>query len=173
MYREQLIRFPLSRKVNMIEIERKFLVLSDAFKEEAFKKTRIIQGFLNTDPERTVRVRLKENQGILAVKGLTSKNGITRFEWEKDISKTEAEALLKLCEKGIIDKMRYEVKIENHIFEVDEFFEDNKGLVIAEIELKVEGETFIKPKWLGEEVTGQIKYYNSQLSKHPFNTWKK
>jgi CYTH domain-containing protein len=157
----------------MIEIERKFLVLSDAFKEEAFKKTRIIQGFLNTDPERTVRVRLKENQGILAVKGLTSKNGITRFEWEKDISKTEAEALLKLCEKGIIDKMRYEVKIENHIFEVDEFFEDNKGLVIAEIELKVEGETFIKPKWLGEEVTGQIKYYNSQLSKHPFNTWKK
>jgi CYTH domain-containing protein len=155
----------------MIEIERKFLVLSDAFKEEAFKKTRIIQGFLNTDPERTVRVRLKENQGILAVKGLTSKNGITRFEWEKDISKTEAEALLKLCEKGIIDKMRYEVKMENHIFEVDEFFEDNKGLVIAEIELKVEGETFIKPKWLGEEVTGQIKYYNSQLSKHPFNTW--
>jgi CYTH domain-containing protein len=155
----------------MIEIERKFLVLSDAFKEEAFKKTRIIQGFLNTDPERTVRVRLKENQGILAVKGLTSKNGITRFEWEKDISKTEAEALLKLCEKGIIDKMRYEVKIENHIFEVDEFFEDNKGLVIAEIELKVESETFIKPKWLGEEVTGQIKYYNSQLSKHPFNTW--
>jgi CYTH domain-containing protein len=155
----------------MIEIERKFLVLSDAFKEEAFKKTRIIQGFLNTDPERTVRVRLKENQGILAVKGLTSKNGITRFEWEKDISKTEAEALLKLCEKGIIDKMRYEVKIENHIFEVDEFFGDNKGLVIAEIELKVEGETFIKPKWLGEEVTGQIKYYNSQLSKHPFNTW--
>jgi CYTH domain-containing protein len=102
---------------------------------------------------------------------LTSKNGITRFEWEKDISKTEAETLLKLCEKGIIDKMRYEVKIENHIFEVDEFFEDNKGLVIAEIELKVEGETFIKPKWLGEEVTGQIKYYNSQLSKHPFNTW--
>jgi len=173
MYREQLIRFPLLRKVNMIEIERKFLVLSDAFKEEAFKKTRIIQGFLNTDPERTVRVRLKENQGILAVKGLTSKNGITRFEWEIDISKTDAEALLKLCEEGIIDKVRHEVKVENHIFEIDEFFGDNKGLVIAEIELKTESELFVKPKWLGVEVTGQIKYYNSQLSKHPFNTWKK
>jgi CYTH domain-containing protein len=118
-------------------------------------------------------VRLKENTGILTVKGETSKNGVTRFEWEKDISKSDAEALLQLCEKGIIDKIRYEVKVGTHIFEVDEFFEENKGLVIAEIELKSEDETFTKPKWLGKEVTGQIKYYNSQLSKHPFNTWKK
>lgn len=165
-------RFPFSWEMNMVEIERKFLVISDAYKEEAFKKTRIVQGFLNTHPERTVRVRLKENHGILTVKGKTSKDGVTRFEWEKDISKAEAEALLKLCEKGIIDKMRYEVKIENHIFEVDEFLEANKGLVIAEIELKTEDETFVKPKWLGKEVTGQLKYYNSQLSKRPFNTWK-
>jgi adenylate cyclase len=164
-------KFPFTREINMIEIERKFLVISNAYKDEAFKKTRIIQGFLNTHPERTVRVRLKENKGILAVKGETSKSGVTRFEWEKDISKTEAEALLKLCEKGIIDKIRYEVQVGNHIFEVDEFFEDNLGLVVAEIELKTEDETFVKPKWLGEEVTGQIKYYNSQLSKHPFNTW--
>jgi adenylate cyclase len=165
--------FPFTREINMIEIERKFLVISNAYKDEAFKKTRIIQGFLNTHPERTVRVRLKENKGILAIKGETSKSGVTRFEWEKDISKTEAEALLQLCEKGIIDKIRYEVKVGTHIFEVDEFFGDNKGLVIAEIELKVEEETFTKPKWLGKEVTGQIKYYNSQLSKKPFNTWEK
>jgi len=155
----------------MIEIERKFLVISDAYKDEAFKRNRIIQGFLNTHPERTVRVRLKENHGILTVKGATSKDGVTRFEWEKDISKTEAKALLELCEKGIIDKVRHEVKVENHIFEVDEFFGDNKGLVVAEIELKTESEPFIKPKWLGIEVTGELKYYNSQLSKSPFNTW--
>jgi len=156
----------------MIEIERKFLVNSEAFKDEAFKTVRIIQGFLNTHPERTVRVRLKQNQGILTVKGKTSKNGLTRFEWEKDISKVEAENLLKLCEKGVIDKVRYEVKVNSHIFEVDEFFGDNKGLIIAELELKTEDETFIKPNWLGEEVTGQIKYYNSQLCKHPFKIWK-
>jgi CYTH domain-containing protein len=155
----------------MIEIERKFLVISDAYKAEAFKKTRIIQGFLNTNPERTVRVRLKENQGILTVKGISSNDGLTRFEWEKDISKPEAEALLELCEKGIIDKIRYEVKVENHIFEIDEFFGDNKGLVVAEIELKTEDEIFSKPKWLGVEVTGDSKYYNSQLSKNPYNTW--
>ena len=157
----------------MTEIERKFLVTSDQYKVEAFKATRIIQGFLNTDPERTVRVRLKGNKGELTVKGLTNNEGMTRFEWERDISKSEAEALLKLCEKGIIDKIRHEVKMGNHIFEVDEFFSDNKGLVIAEIELKSEEETFKKPKWLGKEVTGEIKYYNSQLSKQPFNTWKR
>lgn len=157
----------------MVEIERKFLVNSDRYKDEAYKKTRIIQGFLNTHPERTVRVRLKDNQGILTVKGETSKNGVTRFEWEREISKADAEMLLKLCEKGTIDKMRYEVKAGSHIFEVDEFFGDNKGLVIAEIELKSENETFIRPGWLGKEVTGQIKYYNSLLSKQPYNTWGK
>ena len=157
----------------MIEIERKYLVTSEAFKEEAFKTTRIIQGFLNTHPERTVRVRLKENQGILTVKGETSKNGLTRFEWEKEISKVEAINLLTLCKKGVIDKVRYEVKVDRHNFEVDEFFGDNKGLIIAELELKTEDETFVKPNWLGKEVTGQIRYYNSQLSKHPFKNWKK
>lgn len=155
----------------MIEIERKFLVTSDAFKTEAFKKTRILQGFLNTDPERTVRVRLNENQGMLAIKGMASNDGVTRFEWEKEISKADAETLLQLCEKGIIDKLRYEVQVGTHIFEVDEFYGDNLGLVIAEIELNNIDEPFDKPNWLGKEVTGQIKYYNSQLSKIPFNTW--
>ncbi|VAV82777.1 hypothetical protein MNBD_BACTEROID02-210 [hydrothermal vent metagenome] len=156
----------------MIEIERKFLVNSNAFKDEAFKKTKIIQGFLNTDKERTVRVRLKGDKGFITVKGLSSTGGLSRFEWEKEISKTDAEALLKLCEKGIIDKIRYEIKVGKHIFEVDEFFGNNRGLIIAEVELNSETETLVKPKWLGQEVTGDIKYYNSQLSKHPFNTWK-
>ena len=156
----------------MVEIERKFLVISEAYKVEAFKNTRIVQGFLNSHPERTVRVRVKENQGYLTVKGLTSSDGVTRFEWEKEISKTDAEALLTLCEKGIIDKIRYEVKVANHIYEVDEFFGENEGLVIAEIELQHINEPFEKPSWLGMEVTNQIKYYNSQLAKHPYKIWK-
>ncbi|ALJ05704.1 adenylate cyclase [Pseudalgibacter alginicilyticus] len=155
----------------MIEIERKFLVNSNAFKTEALKKTRIIQGFLNTDKSRTVRVRLKGDKGFLTIKGMSSKNGLSRFEWEKEIDKIDAEALLKLCEPTIIDKERYEVKVKNHTFEIDIFFGDNEGLTIAEIELESENETFEKPSWLGEEVTGQIQYYNSQLSKKPFKIW--
>ena len=155
----------------MIEIERKFLVISDAFKDQAQQKFRIIQGFLNRNPERTVRVRLKDGKGMLTVKGLSSNDGLSRFEWEKEISKNDAKALLEFCEKGVIDKLRYEVKVDNHVFEVDEFFGDNEGLVIAEVELQSEDETFSKPDWLGKEVTGDIKYYNSQLSKQPFNTW--
>ena len=105
------------------------------------------------------------------MKGLSSNDGLTRFEWEKEISKTDAEALFKLCEKGMIEKTRYLITSGNHTFEVDEFFGDNKGLVIAEIELNHTTEIFTKPTWLGKEVTGDIKYYNSQLSKHPFKTW--
>jgi CYTH domain-containing protein len=157
----------------MIEIEGKFLVVSDVFKTEAIRKSHIIQGFLNSDKERTVRVRLKDDEGFLTVKGLSDDGGLSRFEWETKINKSEAEALLKLCEKGVIDKMRYEIPVGNHVFEVDEFFGDNEGLIIAEIELNDVNETFQKPNWLGEEVTGNIRYYNSQLSKQPFNTWNK
>ncbi|MBU3820498.1 CYTH domain-containing protein [Flavobacteriaceae bacterium XHP0103] len=157
----------------MIEIERKFLVTSNAFKQEANRKYRITQGFLNTDKERTVRVRVKGDKGVLTIKGLSENRGLSRFEWEKDITVTDAENLLKICEKGVIDKIRYEVMVGNHIFEVDEFFGDNKGLVIAEIELDNENEFFEKPIWLGKEVTGDVRYYNSQLSKQPFKTWKK
>ena len=155
----------------MIEIERKFLVNSDAFKDQAFRKTRISQGFLNTHKERTVRVRLRDEKGFITVKGLSTSNGLSRFEWEKEITKQEAESLLKLCEPTIIDKIRYDIKAGNHIFEVDEFFGDNEGLVVAEVELKSENETVEKPNWLGEDVTGQIKYYNSQLSKEPYSSW--
>lgn len=157
----------------MIEIERKFLVKSDAFKEEAFKKNKIVQGFLNTHKERTVRVRLKNDVGFLTVKGQSSEDGLSRFEWEKEITKADAEALLKLCEPTIIEKERYEVKVKNHTFEIDVFFGANEGLIIAEVELDSEKEVFEKPGWLGEEVTGHIQYYNSQLSKQPFKTWQK
>ena len=156
----------------MIEIERKFLVTSNEFIEEANVAIRITQGFLSTNKKRTVRVRLKNDEGILTIKGASSKSGLSRFEWEKSISKEDADALMKLCKKGIIDKTRYEVKVGNHTFEVDVFYGSNKGLIIAEVELQNEYEQFEKPKWLGKEVTGEIKYYNSQLSKYPFNTWK-
>ena len=152
-------------------MERKFLVKTEAFKTEAFKQTEIIQGFLNTHKERTVRVRVKGEKGFLTVKGKSTSDGLSRYEWEKEIPVDEAKSLLQLCEKGVIEKIRYEVKAEQHIFEIDEFFGDNKGLIVAEIELNSENEAFSKPDWLGEEVTGQIKYYNSQLSKIPFNTW--
>lgn len=155
----------------MIEIERKFLVTSEVFKTEAFNRYAIKQGFLNSHKERTVRIRLKENEGYLTVKGKSSEDGLVRFEWERVISKTDAEALLQLCEEGVIDKMRYEVKSGNHTFEVDEFFGNNKGLVMAEVELKTENETFERPNWLGKEVTGDIKYYNSQLCAKPFSSW--
>ncbi|SHG86214.1 CYTH domain-containing protein [Winogradskyella jejuensis] len=154
-----------------VEIERKFLIKSDAFKTEAFNSYHIKQGFLNSHPERTVRVRIKKNKGVLTVKGKSSSDGLSRFEWEKDITLDEAESLLKLCEKGIIDKTRHEVTVGSHIFEIDEFYGENEGLIIAEIELKSETETFEKPRWLGEEVTGDIKYYNSNLSKLPFKQW--
>ncbi len=154
------------------EIERKFLVISDDFKKTAFKKMRIKQGFLSSVPERTVRIRIKEDNAYITVKGLSNKSGTTRYEWEKEIPVKEAEELLELCEPGIINKSRYLIKSGKHTFEVDEFYDENSGLIIAEIELNDEKEDFEKPDWLGKEVTGDIRYYNSQLSKNPFKNWK-
>jgi CYTH domain-containing protein len=154
-----------------VEIERKFLVKSDAFKDQAFNSYNIKQGFLNSHKERTVRVRLKKDEGILTIKGESSEDGLTRFEWEKKISESDAVDLLQLCENGIVDKTRYEISSGKHTFEVDEFYGDNKGLIIAEVELKSTDEVFVKPSWLGKEVTGVIKYYNAELSKHPFKSW--
>ncbi|MBQ4818983.1 CYTH domain-containing protein [Aquimarina sp. MMG016] len=155
----------------MIEIERKFLVTAEAFKTEAQNSYRIVQGFLNTDPERTVRIRIKGEEAFITVKGKGNNSGTSRFEWEKEITVTDAEALLPLCEKGIIEKTRYEVKSGTHTYEIDEFFGENEGLIIAEIELNNENETFSKPDWLGKEVTGDNRYYNSQLSKIPYSLW--
>ncbi|EZH71814.1 adenylate cyclase [Aquimarina atlantica] len=155
----------------MIEIERKFLVTSETFKNEAQKSTLIKQGFLNTDPARTVRIRIKGKYAFITVKGIGNTSGTSRFEWEKEIDVSEAEQLMPLCEKGIIEKIRYEIPLGNHTYEVDEFFGENKGLIIAEIELDNENETFLKPDWLEKEVTGDRRYYNSQLSKKPYKTW--
>lgn len=155
----------------MIEIERKFLVQSEEFKAISFAKNEISQGYLNSNPERTVRVRIKGNQGYLTIKGKGNETGMSRLEWEMEIPVDEAKMLLNLCESGVISKMRYEVKFGNHVYEVDEFFGENEGLVLAEIELKSEQEAFEKPDWLGEEVTNNEKYYNSYLSKNPFKNW--
>lgn len=155
----------------MKEIEHKFLVTSEAFKEEAFQKQKITQGYLNTTPERTVRVRTNGERAFITVKGKSSENGLSRFEWEKEISVDDAEALLKLCEPGKIEKTRFLVKIGNHTFEVDEFYGENEGLVIAEVELKEEGEDFEKPDWLGEDVSDQSKYSNSSLIQNPYKNW--
>ncbi|MBC5840329.1 CYTH domain-containing protein [Flavobacterium sp. F-380] len=155
----------------MIEIERKFLVVSEDYKKEAFSKKNIKQGYLSSIPERTVRVRTKGEKAYLTIKGVSSDSGLSRFEWEKEIPISEAEQLLLLCEKGIINKTRFEVKIGNHIYEVDEFYDENEGLVIAEIELSTEDESFVKPDWLGNEVTTDKRYYNSYVSANPFTSW--
>lgn len=153
------------------EVERKFLVLNDEFKKESFKNERIVQGFLSSVPERTVRVRIIGEKGFITIKGIGNGSGTTRFEWEKEIEVSEAESLLAICEPGSIEKTRYFVRSGVHIIEVDEFGSENQGLTIAEIELSDEDETYLKPKWLGTEVTGQAKYYNSSLVKKPFNQW--
>ena len=133
----------------------------------------MVQGFLNTHPERTVRIRIMGGKGYLTVKGIGNVTGTTRFEWETEIPVNEATNLIDLCEPTILQKTRYKVPFEGHIFEVDEFQGENKGLVIAEIELQHEDEPFEKPYWLGAEVTGNTEYYNSQLSSKPYNQWKK
>lgn len=153
------------------EIERKFLVLNTDFIKESHQHYKIVQGFLNSHKKRTVRVRITNKKAFLTIKGKSNKKGTTRFEWEKEIAINEAASLLDLCEKGVIKKTRYLVKAENHTFEVDVFDEKNKGLIVAEIELKDENEFFNKPDWLGKEVTGEIKYYNSVLSTNPYCFW--
>ncbi|SDB60727.1 CYTH domain-containing protein [Flavobacteriaceae bacterium MAR_2010_188] len=156
----------------MIEIERKFLVRSEAFKNEALNKSEIKQGFLNSDKNRTVRIRIKDKQGFITVKGISSADGLERFEWEKEILYDEAISLLQLCEKPIIEKTRYEVDSGLHIFEVDVFYGENEGLVIAEVELASKDESYVAPIWLGNEVTGDQRYYNSNLIANPFKKWK-
>lgn len=155
------------------EIEKKFLVKGD-FKASAFKATRITQGYLCSAPERTVRVRVKGDKGFITVKGIGNESGASRFEWEKEIPVADVEALIGLAEPGVIDKTRYLVKNTDgiHTWEVDEFYGENEGLVVAEIELSDENEAFNKPEWLGMEVTGDPKFFNSMLMKNPYKNWK-
>ena len=153
-----------------LEIERKFLVEGN-YKEYAYAHEEIVQGYLSSVKERTVRVRIKGEKAYITIKGISNESGISRFEWEKEISINDARELLKLCEPGIIDKIRYYIKSDKHTFEVDEFNGENQGLVMAEIELSSENEQFEKPNWLREEVTGDLRYYNSSLTKLPYSKW--
>lgn len=153
------------------EIERKYLVKGE-FKPFATKETRITQGYLSSVPERTVRVRIKGDKGFITIKGIGNESGASRYEWEKEIPVSEANELLKLCEPGVIDKTRFIVPEKGGLkFEVDEFYGENEGLTLAEIELPDEDHSFEKPEWLGNEVTGNKKYYNSYLSKNTYRSW--
>jgi len=152
------------------EIERKFLV-KEGYKQFAFTHTRITQGYLSSVPERIVRIRINGEKGFITVKGISDLSGMSRYEWEKEIPVDEARELISLCEPGIIDKCRYLVQVGKFTFEVDEFYGENEGLVMAEIELSSEEEFFEIPLWLGKEVTGDRRYYNSKLAKNPFSKW--
>lgn len=153
------------------EIERKFLVRGE-YKSQAYASSRIVQGYICSARGRTVRVRIRDTKGYLTIKGASDAAGMSRYEWEREIPLAEAEELMKLCEPGVIDKTRYLVRSGRHVFEVDEFYGDNQGLVVAEVELTSETEPFEKPAFIGREVTGDVRYYNSQLMKHPYAEWK-
>ena len=153
------------------EIERKFLVRGE-YKSQAYASSRIVQGYICSARGRTVRVRIRDTKGYLTIKGASDAAGMSRYEWEREIPLAEAEELMKLCEPGVIEKTRYLVRSGRHVFEVDEFYGDNQGLVVAEVELTSETEPFEKPAFIGREVTGDVRYYNSQLMKHPYAEWK-
>ena len=153
-----------------LEIERKFLVVGD-YQSAATHQVRITQGYLSVDTGRTVRIRRWGDCGFLTIKGASTDNGLSRLEWEKEITLEEVELLLPLCLPGIIDKTRWLVPCGEFTFEVDEFHGDNAGLVVAEIELSTADAVFEKPDWLGQEVTGDRRYYNSQLTKVPYCKW--
>lgn len=151
------------------EIERKFLVVGDAWRELA-KGTMYRQGYLNSAKERTVRIRTIDEKAFLTVKGPTV--GVTRMEFEYEINYDDCVAMLEnLAEKPIIEKKRYKIAQGDLTWEIDEFFGVNEGLIVAEIELPSEDTPFEKPHWIGEEVSGDPRYFNSNLVKHPFTTW--
>ena len=152
------------------EIERKFLVSGD-FHPYTSGQSHITQAYLSSAPGRVVRVRIEEEKGFLTIKGKTGQDGTSRYEWEKEIPAEEARELLKICEPGMIEKIRHRVPAGHHTYEVDEFLGPNKGLILAEVELGSPDESFERPGWLGEEVTGNPRYYNASLVKNPYSTW--
>ena len=153
-----------------IEIERKFLVIGE-YKHFAFDNQHIAQGYLSSNPERTVRIRIKGEQGFITVKGIGDSTGLSHFEWEKEIDVKDAQEMLALCGSEIIDKTRYYIRHDKHIIEVDEFHGANEGLTMAEVELSNANEHFEKPDWLGEEVTSNVRYFNTELMKNPYSKW--
>lgn len=152
------------------EIERKFLVKGD-FSRDVINSQRIVQGYICSEPGRTVRIRIRGDEGFLTIKGPSDPKGLSRYEFEQPIALQDAEALLELCEPGAIDKVRCLIPCGNHLWEVDVFHGANEGLVVAEIELASEDEPFERPEWLGKEVSGNRRYYNSMLTKHPYCQW--
>ncbi|MBP1542014.1 MAG: CYTH domain-containing protein [Prevotella sp.] len=154
-----------------LEIERKFLVLDDSYKHEAFSKSRIRQGYICSERGRTVRIRIRDSRAYITIKGPSLDGGLSRYEFEQEIPLDDAEQLLTLCEPGIIDKTRWLVKSGSHTFEIDEFHGDNAPLVMAEVEMKSASEMPLMPHFIGTEVTGDRRYYNSQLRRHPYSRW--
>lgn len=157
-----------------VEIERKFLVhkAGRPYAAQAYGSSRIIQGYICSGRGRTVRVRIRDGKGFLTIKGPSAGGGLSRYEFEKEIALDEAEHLMRLCEPGIIDKTRYLVRCGRHVFEVDEFYGENDGLVMAEVELQSEDEPFSRPDFIGDEVTGDRRFYNSSLRSMPFSLWR-
>ena len=154
-----------------MEIERKFLVRDSSYRQAARSSSHIQQGYLSSGRGCTVRVRLRDDEAYLTIKGPSADGGLSRYEFEKAISRDEGEHLLQLCEPGIIDKTRYLVDYGSHTFEVDEFHGDNQGLVMAEVELRAADEPYERPPFLGDEVTGDRRYYNSHLRRYPYKDW--
>ena len=152
------------------EIERKFLIKGE-YKSQVYSQSRIVQGYICSARGRTVRIRIRDGKGYLTIKGASNASGTSRYEWEREIPLNKAEELMKICEPGVIDKTRYLVRSGKHVFEIDEFYGENEGLVVAEVELASEDEAFEKPGFIGQEVTGDIRYYNSQLMLHPYKSW--
>ena len=153
-------------------IERKFLVLDDSFKHEAFSKSHIVQGYICSGHGRTVRIRIRDEHAYITIKGPSRQGGLARYEFEQEIPMDDARQLLTLCDPGTVEKTRWLVKAGRHTFEVDEFHGDNAGLVVAEVELGSEDESYEKPHFIGKEVTGDRRYYNNQLRQNPYSRWK-
>lgn len=154
-----------------LEIERKFLVKDESYRHMAVSSSHIRQGYICVQNGRTVRIRIRDDKAFLTIKGPSDNGGLSRYEWEKEISLEEGEELMRLVQEGLIDKRRYLVPSGKHVFEVDEFYGQNEGLVVAEVELSNEKEAFLCPSFIGKEVTGDHRYYNSALSAHPFSSW--
>lgn len=166
-----MFRFAFQNYIMAQEIERKFLVKNKSFIELSSHHESFKQAYLNSNPERCVRIRITDSKSFITIKGKSTDQGLSRFEWEKEIPTDEAEQLMLLCEDFSIEKKRYDVKNGKHTIEVDVFEGSNEGLIVAEIELSSADETYEKPDWLGEEVTGKKPYYNAALSNLPFSQW--
>ena len=154
-----------------IEIERKFLVTSTAYKKAAYNFYDMVQGYIAHEKGNSVRVRITNTEAVMTIKGPSDSKGMSRYEWNHQIPVEDAKELLKLSQGGVIEKRRYLVHSGPHVFEIDEFYGDNEGLVIAEVELQSENKTFEKPSFVGKEVTGDRRYYNAYLTTNPYKSW--